>query len=190
MQPEGNARDVVATMFLSLDGVMETPENWHKEFHNAEVQAFKHEELFDSDALLLGRRTYEIFAGAWPSRSDAAGFAHRMNSIRKYVVSRALTQPEWNNTLILEGDVPTQVRGLKSQPGNPLLICGSGELVRTLMQHGLIDELRLLIDPIVLGSGTRLFPADGVQQPLSLVGCRRFDTGSVLLTYRAPSGAE
>ncbi len=177
-------RNVVVTMFLSLDGVMEKPENWHKQFHNHEAQQFKHDELFAADALLLGRKTYEIFADAWPSRTDEAGFADRMNGVQKYVVSSTLSHPQWTATSVLNDDLRSSVAGLTREPGGDLLVCGSRQLVQGLMQNDLVDEFRLLIDPIVLGTGERLFE-DGIDQTsLTLKSLREFESGSVLGIYR------
>jgi dihydrofolate reductase len=178
-------------MFVSLDGVMEDPGGAEKVEHGGwtipywddEIGTFKFEELFASDALLLGRVTYEGFAAAWPSQSDEAGFADRMNNLPKYVASGTLRELNWNNSQLIKGDVAEEVSALKQQPGKDILVAGSGILANTLMQHGLVDEYRLLVYPVVLGSGKRMFK-DGVTTNLTLVDSKPFKTGVVLLTYR------
>jgi len=180
---EVSMRKVVVSEFVSLDGVIEEP-SWTFQFSSEEQQKFKFDELFASDALLLGRVTYEGFAAAWPSATDEEGFADRMNGLPKYVVSTTLEEPlEWNNSRLIEGDVAEEVSRLKQQPGHDILIYGSGELVHTLMQHDLIDEYRLMVYPVVLGSGKRLF-RDGINTTLRLVETRTFSSGVVVLSYR------
>jgi dihydrofolate reductase len=184
-------RKVVVSMFLSLDGVMEDPGGvekfehggWTIPYWDDEIGKFKFEELFASDALLLGRVTYQGFAAAWPSQADEAGFADRMNSLPKYVVSTTLKELEWNNSRLIKGNVAEEVSNLKQEPGQDILIAGSGELVRTLMQHDLVDEYRLLVYPVVLGSGKRLFK-EGSYTTLKPVETKTFNSGVVLLTYR------
>ncbi len=201
-------RRIVVSEFLTLDGVMEAPDKWSFPFWNDEAAKFKYDELFASDALLLGRVAYQGFAAAWPSRSDSAvaadsttggesversetdQFADRMNSLPKYVVSTTLDTAEWNNSTIIKGNVPTAVADLKQQPGRDILVGGSAQLVQTLMRHNLIDEYRLLAYPVVRGSGMRLF-GDGIEVTMRLVESRAFSTGVVALTYRpAAQGAE
>ncbi len=146
-------RKLVASMFVSLDGVMEDPGGaektkhggWTMPYWNGEIGKFKLDELFESDALLLGRVTYQGFAAAWPSRTDKQGFAERMNSIPNYVVSTTLEEVEWNNSRLIKGNVVEEVSKLEQLPGQNILIAGSGELVHTLMKHDLIDEYRLLV---------------------------------------------
>ena len=128
--------------------------------------------MFGSDALLLGRRTYEGFAAAWPERSDEAGFADRMNSMAKYVVSGTLEQADWNNTTVIGGDLADGVRALKSQEGGDILVAGSGRLVAGLVEHDLVDEYRLMVFPTILGRGQRLFPESDATADLELVEAR------------------
>jgi len=128
--------------------------------------------------------TYEGFAKAWPSVKDEAGFADRMNSLPKYVVTRTLQTLDWNNSTPIRGNIAEEVSGLKQQPGQDILVAGSAELVRTLMQHDLIDEFRLMVHPIVLGSGKRLFGDGCAMQVLQLVDSRALGSGILLLTYR------
>ncbi len=187
MNSQQRGRNVVVTMFLTMDGVMEAPENWHKTFHNAEAQAFKHQELFDAEALLLGRRTCEIFAGAWPHRSDEAGFADRMNSIPKYVVSSTLTTDIWTNTTVLSTNPFERIAELKTGAGGDLLVCGSRSLAHGLFQRGIVDELRFLMDPVILGNGERLLPVQGVQVDMELLESRELHTGSLLCRYSVSS---
>jgi dihydrofolate reductase len=152
-------RRIVVTEFVSLDGVIEEP-RWTFEFDRGpEGNQFKYDELFGATALLLGRRTYEGFAENWP-QMDGDDFAKRMNTIEKYVVSTTLSDEAaiWGPTTVLRGDVVAEVRELRAGEGGDVLVEGSGQLVRTLMAHGLIDELRLMIFPVILGSGARLYP--------------------------------
>jgi len=178
-------RKVNAAVYVSLDGVMEEPA-WTREFWNEELAKFQYDQLFASDALLLGRVTYQGFAAAWPSMTDEQGFADRMNSMPKFVASTTLKEAEWNATLI-KGDVAAEVAKLKQQPGQDLLLYGSGELVHTLMQHGLIDEYRLMVHPVVLGSGKRLFRDGSPTTTLRLVDTKTTSTGVVILTYQPVS---
>lgn len=176
-------RKVVVSEFVTLDGVMESPE-WTGQFGSQEQEQFKLAELRASDALLLGRVTYEGFAAAWPSVTDDVGFAERMNGYPKHVASATLEEPlEWNNATIIKGDVAEEVRELKRQPGQDILMYGSADLMRTLMQHDLIDEYRLMVFPVVVGSGKRLFK-DGSEKKLNLVDTQTFSSGVVVLTYQ------
>ena len=183
---------LVVSDFVTLDGVMEDPggaegfEHGGWAFHferGAEGDRFKLDELLAADALLLGRRTYEGFAAAWPSRSDEAGFADKMNSMPKFVVSTTLERPDWSNSTVIRDDVAAEVAKLKQRPGGDILVAGSGTLVRTLMQHDLVDEYRLMVFPVLLGSGRRLFEDGGEPRALEVVETR--PSGSVvLLTLR------
>jgi dihydrofolate reductase len=157
---------LVVTEFITLDGVMEDPGGseksqfggWAFRFERgSQGDKFKFDELMAADAQLLGRKTYEGFAAAWPNMKDDAGFADRFNSMPKYVASNSLQEATWNNSTILRGNIVDQVRNLKQQPGRDILVSGSCQLVQTLAQHQLVDEYRLMIFPIVLGAGKRLF---------------------------------
>lgn len=176
-------RNVVVTEFMSLDGVMEAPEQWSFPFWDDAIAQFKHDELFASDAQLLGRVTYAGFAAAWPGRTDDTGFADRINNLPKYVVSTTLNQVEWHNSQVIKGDVADAVARLKQQPGQDILVAGSATLVHTLMQHNLIDVYHVLVYPVVLGRGKRLFP-DGTTATLQLMEARPFSSGVVLLRYQ------
>jgi dihydrofolate reductase len=189
-------RKVIASEFVALDGVIENP-SWTFRFTGKEQQKFKFDELSASDALLLGRVTYEGFAAAWPRMTEQAGelsardalllgrYADMMNGYPKYVASTTLQEPlEWNNSTLIEGEVAEEVSRLKQQPGKDILVFGSGKLVNTLMRDELIDEYRLMIFPIIVGSGLRLF-ADGIDEMvLRLVDTETFGSGVVVLTYR------
>jgi len=147
---------------------------------------FKFDELMAADALLLGRKTYEGFAAAWPSIRDEAGFADRMNGLPKYVVSSTLKEATWNNSNIIRANVAEEVSMLKNQPGQDILIGGSGQLIRSLMKDNLIDEYRLMIYPIVAGGGKRLF-TEGNYVTLKLIESMLLDSGIILMRYQ-PDG--
>ncbi len=180
-------RRVIASEFVSLDGVMEDP-SWTFQFTSEEQGKFKFDELSVSDALLLGRLTYEGFAAAWPHMTEQYGeYADMMNGYPKYVVSTSLEEAEWNNSTLIKENVAEEVSRLKQQPGKDILIFGSGDLVNTLMQHDLIDEYRLMVFPVVVGSGKRLFK-DGIEtKVLRLVDTKTFGSGVVVLSYQ-PAG--
>lgn len=179
-------RKIIVTEFVSLDGVIEEP-RWTFQFDRGpEGDQFKVDELFAADALLLGRVTYEGFAAAWPSM-DHDDFGKRMNNIRKYVVSSSLSDADatWTNTTVLRGDPATEIAALKNKPGGDLLVEGSAQLVHTLTQHGLVDEFRLMVFPIVLGAGKRLFPEEMPEPaPLTLKEATTAGSDVLLLQYR------
>jgi dihydrofolate reductase len=176
---------IVVTEFLSIDGVMEDP-RWTFEFsRGAEGDRFKWDELFGAEALLLGRVTYQGFAAAWPSMCSD-DFGQRMNSIEKYVVSSTLTDAEatWGPTTILRGDIANELEALRRRPGGVLLVEGSAQLVGELANRDLVDQYRLMVFPIVLGAGRRLFPAAAAQpQRLTLVSSAVVGDGVLTLTY-------
>jgi dihydrofolate reductase len=174
-------RNVIVTEFLSLDGVMEDP-RWTFPYWNDEIAQFKAEETTANDVLLLGRVTYEGFAAAWPQRTDEASGGRYFNSVRKYVVSNTLDRAEWNNSHIIRGDILSEITKLKQQDGENLVVHGSGTLARWLMQHDLVDRYRLLVYPVVLGNGKRLFH-DGATATLKLVESRAFSSGVAALIY-------
>ena len=186
-------RRIVVSEFVSLDGVVEDPGGaekfkhggWSFKFRDDQVPKFKLDELDASDALLLGRVTYEGFAKAWPSVKDDVGFADKMNNMPKYVVSTTLKKLDWNNSRLIKANVAEEVKRLKQQPGKDVLVYGSGKLVNTLLQHDLVDELRLMVHPVVLGSGKRLFDDTAeTMKVLKLTESRTFPSGIVLLSYR------
>ncbi len=173
---------IVVSEFVTLDGVMEAPETWVFQFAEKEIDTFKLDEVLSADALLLGAVTYQIFAESWPSRSDPDGFADKMNSMPKYVVSTTSEKLAWKNSHQVNGTIAEEIAKLKQQPGQTILVAGSGVLVQALAQHDLVDEYRFLVYPIVLGQGKRLFK-DAVTARLKLIETKAFDTGVVLLRY-------
>ena len=180
-------RKVIASEIMSLDGVMESPEKWSFQFHNEQMEEAIGAAMAAADAMLLGRVTYEGFAAFWPSQGsdDDQGFAGYMNNTPKYVVSRTLQEPlEWNNSTLIKGNVAEEIAKLKQQPGKDISITGSGTLVRSLLEDGLLDELRLMVHPIVVGSGKRLFEDGSDQKALELVDAQTFSTGVLYLTYQ------
>jgi dihydrofolate reductase len=173
---------LVVTEFLSLDGVMEAPNEWSIPYFSDDQAKFKYDELFASDAQLLGRTTYAGFAAAWPSMTDTGDFGVRMNTMPKYVVSKTLDKAEWTNTQIIRDHVADEIRKLKAQPGNDLLVAGSAALVQFLMQNDLVDRYHLLVYPIVVGKGKRLFQ-EGSSTKLSLVETKTFNSGVIAQIY-------
>jgi dihydrofolate reductase len=183
-------RKLIVTEFVSLDGVMEAPggepeyphSGWVFDYMSPEQEQYKLEEVLEAEAHLLGRVTYEGFAAAWPERSGE--FADKVNSMPKYVVSTTLREPlVWNNSTLLEGDAAEAVAKLKDGSGGPILVAGSQTLVRTLIEHDLVDEYRVMIFPVILGSGKRLFPESPDKRPLKLVDSKAFASGVVVHTY-------
>jgi dihydrofolate reductase len=188
---------VVALEYVTVDGVMQDPGGvgeiqhggWSNEYFDEELGKVQSDQLFASDALLLGRVTFEGFAAAWPSMEETEGeFAVRMNALPKYVASRSLNEPlPWNGTL-LKGDLVEEVAKLKEQSGQDLLIYGSSELVNALHPHGLIDEYTLMVFPVTLGVGNRLFRDRTDKTDLRLTAAKTTGTGVALLTYRTAGG--
>jgi dihydrofolate reductase len=187
---------VAVTEFVSLDGVMEDPGGaedfehggWTFEIDRGEDgNKFKLDETMQADALLLGRVTYEGFAAAWPSREGE--FADKFNSMPKYVVSSTLDDPEWSNSTVIRGDVADEVRKLKDEFDGELQVAGSAQLVQELIENDLVDELRLMVFPVVLGSGKRLFGASG-KKALRLTDSKMVGDGVAILIYEpAPASA-
>ena len=186
---------IVVTEFVSVDGVMEDPGGvegfehggWAFETVRGEGEQFKLEEARDSDALLLGRVTYQGFAEAWPSRDGE--FADKFNSMPKYVVSSTLQAPEWNNSTVLRGDVVQEVSKLRQETDGNIVVHGSGQLAQTLVEHDLVDELRLMVFPIVLGAGKRLFGDTSAKKRLRLTDSKTVGDGVTILIYQ-PAGQE
>jgi dihydrofolate reductase len=186
-------RKVVESEFVSLDGVMEDP-SWESPFRGEEQEKFKFDELAAADALLLGRKTYEGFAAAWPDmmehyegprRAELGEYAEMMNGYPKHVASTTLQEPlGWNNSTIIKGNIPEEVDKLKQQEGKDILVFGSADLMNTLMRHGLVDELRLMVFPIIVGKGKSLFEDGEDGRTLKLVDSKTFGTGVVSLAYR------
>jgi dihydrofolate reductase len=183
---------VVVTEFISLDGVIEDPGGaedfkyggWSFEISRGdEGDQFKLDETMSSEALLLGRRTYEGFAEAWPSREGE--FADKFNEMPKYVVSSTLKDPEWNNVHVLDGDVAEEVSKLRREQDGDIVVHGSAQLVQALVEHGLVDELRLMMFPVVLGSGKRLFGETSDKRRLKLTDSKTVGDGVTILVYEA-----
>jgi dihydrofolate reductase len=180
---------LIVTEFVTLDGVMEAPgdeethphSGWVGEFMDPAWLQYKLDEALEAEAHLLGRVTYESFAGAWPEREGE--FADKLNAMPKYVVSTTLKELGWNNCTLIGGDVVDEVQKLRAREGGPLLVAGSRTLVQTLWAHGLIDELRLMIFPVVLGSGMRLYPESPDKTVLKLTGAQTFGPNVVVNTY-------
>jgi dihydrofolate reductase len=190
-------RNVIVQAWMSLDGVVQAPGlpdedrsggfehgGWSVPYFDGTAQEWVTKNLSEAGGFLLGRRTYEILAAYWPTApEDQRGLADPMNSLPKHVASSTLSEPlEWDNSSLLGGDVPAAVKELKAADGAPLYVIGSTQLVRTLLEHDLVDELRLMIDPIVLGSGKRI--VEDVHRALRLVESRTTDAGAILATYR------
>ncbi|MER5624134.1 dihydrofolate reductase family protein [Streptosporangium amethystogenes] len=176
-------RKIVAQLFVSVDGVMEAPEDWHFPYYNEQMGEVVAAQFHESDILLLGRTTYEVFAASWPQRGSEVPLAERINTMPKLVASTTLDTVRWHNTTLLGGDVAAELTKLKEEPGNNITISGSPTLVRSLLREGILDELQLLVHPIVLGRGRRLFDDDR-QTPLRLIDSATFSTGVVHLTYQ------
>ncbi len=176
-------RKIVSGLFISLDGVVEAPDQWHFPYFNDEMGEAVGSLVAEADAMLLGRKTFEEFAAYWPSQGDD-DFGGFINNVQKYVVSNTLTNPEWKNSTVISGDVMGQLRELKAQPGKNINITGSGTLVESLLQNGLLDELHLLVHPIAVGSGRKqLFVPDHPSIPLKLADSKTFSTGVLHLVY-------
>ncbi len=180
---------IVVTEFSSLDGVMEAPggedfkyKGWSFEFDRGEDgNQFKLDETREADALLLGRRTYESFAGAWPDREGE--FADKFNTMPKYLVSSTIKDPEWNNTTVLEGDVVEAVRKLRDEVDGVIQVPGSRQLVQDLVENDLVDQINLMIFPVVLGTGKRVFDEYSDKKAMRLVDSKTVGDGVVILVY-------
>jgi dihydrofolate reductase len=185
---------IVVTEFVSLDGVIEDPGGaedyryggWTFAIERGEGDQFKLEETLDTDALLLGRKTFEGFAAAWPSREGE--FADKFNDMPKYVVSSTLREPEWNNSRVLAGDVPQEVARLKESTDGNIVVHGSAQLAQTLIERDLVDELHLMVFPVILGTGKRLFGETSDKKSLRLTDNKTVGDGVAILTY-APAAA-
>ena len=176
-------RKIVNSTFISLDGVTEHLEEWHFAYFDDSAAAFATEQILSCDAALMGRSTYEIYAAAWPTQTGQ--YADRMNSIRKYVASTTLDRADWTNSTILDGDLVDAVTEIKGLPGGDILMNGVGSVARTLLRHGLLDELHLWVHPVLAATGTSqdlLFRA-GDATHLHLIGTTELDAGIVVLSY-------
>jgi dihydrofolate reductase len=178
-------RKIVAGVFLSLDGVMESPEKWHFPYFNDEMGAVVGGQMAETDGMLLGRVTWQEFAGFWPQQPADEEPAPFMNGVRKYVVSTTLDSVDaWQNSTLIRGDLATEIRKLKDQPGGTIGVTGSGTLIQSLLRENLLDELSLLVHPLTVGEGKRLFTGATGQRPLELVDSTTFSTGVLHLVYR------
>jgi dihydrofolate reductase len=184
---------IVVTEFISVDGVIEAPgpvedykhRGWTFDFdRGTEGNQFKVDELFEAEAQLLGRVTYEGFAAAWPSMGDMGDFGEKMNNMPKYVFSNTLETADWNNSTILRGDLADEIAKLKDEIDGVILVAGSARLVQGLLAHGLVDELRLMVFPILLGSGKRLFADDTDKTVLRLADAKTVGDGVEILTFQ------
>jgi len=181
---------LIVTEFVTLDGVMEAPggepshphSGWVMDYISPEQEQYKLEEVLEAESHLLGRVTYESFAGAWPEREGP--FADKVNSMPKYVVSSTLSEPlEWNNSTVIQGDVAEEVGKLKQQDGGPILVAGSATLVHSLIENDLVDELRLMVFPVMIGGGKRPFPKSRQKKPFKLTYTRTFGSGVAVHAY-------
>jgi dihydrofolate reductase len=184
-RPEGGTmRRIINSTYVSLDGVIEHPEQWQFDYLDDATNNFESDQLFASDALLLGRRTYQSFAEAWPSQTGP--FADKINTMPKYVASTTLQQADWPNTTIINGDLVQEVTKLKQQPGNDILMYGFGPVAQTLLAHGLLDEVRLWVHPVFVGTGSPsgLLFREGNSARMTLVDGKPLGLGIVILSYR------
>ena len=183
-------RHIANATYISLDGVVQHPELWTFDYRSDDAAQVSHDQLFAADALIMGRHTYDIFAGHWPAATDPGGFADRMNTIPKYVLSHTLSKPSWTNTTVLAGDnVVGRIRALKQEPGQNILQYGYGPVTRLLIDHGLLDELHIWLHPLLVGNTN---PRDhigavGAASRWQLDDLRRHDSGLVILSYRQRS---
>lgn len=178
-------RKIVAGLYVSMDGVVESPEKWHFPYVNEEMDAAVMATLAEADTLLLGRVTYESFAAVWPHQSGA--MADQLNNIRKLVVSTTLRTVKWNNSTLISKQVVDELGRMKERPGKNIGITGSITLTRTLLRAGLVNELHLTVHPIVLGAGTRLFDESPGRLPFTLIDSTAFKSGVLNLHYRSAS---
>jgi dihydrofolate reductase len=182
---------LVISEFVSLDGVIEDPGGaegyvhggWTFKHPDDDGMKFKLDETMAADVMLLGRITYEGFAAAWPGMTDDVGFADKMNGMPKYVVSTTLETADWNNSTVISRDVAGAVRELKAQSAGDILVAGSATLARTLLAEGLVDEYRLMVFPVILGTGKRLFGDTSDPSTMTLVESRQLASGTMILTY-------
>jgi dihydrofolate reductase len=185
-------RRVINSTYMSLDGVVQDPQNWTFDYRDDTAAKFAHDQLFSIDALVMGRHTYEVLSGYWPAATDTDGIADRMNSLPKYVVSDSLGTPRWNNTTVVRrAEFPALVRELKQQPGQDIVQYGYGPVTAVLLREGLLDELRLWLHPLMVGGPTRdaLLAEVSADARFRLVDHVAYDTGMVILSYRPQPAA-
>jgi dihydrofolate reductase len=186
---EESVRELIVSEFVTMDDVMEAPggeethphQGWVIDYLSPEQGQYKLEEVLAADTLLIGRVTYELFAASWPERTGE--LADQMNTMQKVVVSRTVTDPAWQNTTVLTGDLVTGVAELKAKDGGPILVAGSARLVHTLLDHDLVDELRLMVFPVTIGTGLRVFPDTVRKTPWRRVDSQQFPPGPRVDTY-------
>ena len=178
---------LVVSEFITLDGVIQDP-MWTFDYFTPDMGEYKFNELFSSDSLLLGRVTYDGFAAAWPGREDEQGYADRINSMRKYLVSTTRESGDWENTVVINDNVVDEVNALKAQEGGDILVFGSGELVQTLLANDLVDILSLQVYPLIIGNGQRLFTSE-LAAKFELVSVQQIASG-VLIMHYAPKRVE
>ncbi|WP_067861031.1 dihydrofolate reductase family protein [Nocardia shimofusensis] len=180
-------RKITAGLFIAVDGVVEDPQDWHFPYFDDDMGAAVDAQLGTADTLLLGRKTYDSFAGAWPEREAAGGddaaFAAKLGDARKIVVTRQNLESHWRNSEVIGGELIEAVTALKNEPGGDIAMSGSVSVVRQLLAAGLLDELHLLVHPIVVGKGERLFEDGGPTLPLRLLSSQTFGTGVLNLVY-------
>nr|WP_277750845.1 dihydrofolate reductase family protein [Nonomuraea polychroma] len=180
---------ISASIFLTLDGVMEEPHVWHPPYASQESLALLDEQMANATAMLLGRRTYEEFASYWPHQTNDVPLAEATNAIRKYVISRMLSKPVWDNTTVLTKGMVAAVRTLAGRESS-VIVPGSAQLVHGLLRAGLLSELRIMLDPLVVGRGHRLFPEGSALTELQLIDSRRLPRGVTYLVYRPVEGTD
>ncbi|HEV7168420.1 MAG TPA: dihydrofolate reductase family protein [Micrococcaceae bacterium] len=182
-------RKIINATYMTLDGDISNMQDWHFEYFGEDARKAAQAQLDGSDALLMGRKTYEGFAPAWSGRAGADDFADRMNSIPKFVVSSTLKDPSWNNTTVISGDVVGQVKELKALPGGNILQYGFGDVTRLLLANGLLDELRIWLHPVISGKATadQLIYRDAAQARFTLSGTEVHSTGVIILSYKPVS---
>jgi dihydrofolate reductase len=180
-------RKIVAELFVSVDGVIEAPENWAPDLLDEQIKQEIGSATAAADTLLLGRVTYQTFAKAFTGAKQDDPFGIQMTNMPKYVVSATLDRVDWKNSTLITGDVAEQIAKLKEPTGKDISVSGSPTLVQWLMREGLLDELWLLLFPLVVGTGRRLFDDDGDQLPLKLAECKNYRTGVASLRYEKPA---
>jgi dihydrofolate reductase len=184
-------RKIVNATYLTLDGDSSNMQDWHMEYFGEQAHQAAGAQLFGSDALIMGRKTYEGFFPAWSSRAGADDFADRMNGIEKYVVSSTLTDPEWTNATVLSGDVVAEVKKIKEGPGGNILQYGFGSVTRLLLDNGLLDEFRIWLHPVLSGKAApdQLLYRDALQTKFTFNGSEVHSTGLIILSYTPVNAA-
>lgn len=185
-------RRIINSTYMSLDGAVQDPQNWTFNYRDEAAETFAHDQLFSCDALVMGRHTYEGFTAYWPTATDTDGTADRMNALPKYVVSDSLSNPEWNNTTIINrADFATRMRELKQQPGQDIIQYGYGPVTAVLLREGLLDELRIWLHPLMVGGPARdaLLAEVSADARFHLVDHRVYDSGMVILSYQPQAEA-